>query len=164
METFAIIAGFLILLILNSRWNIRFEILSEKLNVLSMATDRLEHELGTAKKGERKVNEYLASKLGPKHQNISIEADDSSLLGQLEILLAAQADIHRCVTKFANPEIWQGGVPLTRGYDQDNFDEIGFYNDADPKSNFFKKRTNFKSSPVRVSAQPIYSSTIGIAF
>ena len=137
METFAIIAGFAVLWFLNSRWKMQFETLLETVYLLCMATDRLEHELGTAKEGERQVNEYFEGKYGSKHKTVSIEAVDSTFLRKLEVLLAAQADIHRCVTKLANPEIWQGGVPLTKDYYRNNFDKMGFYNDTDPKSYFF---------------------------
>lgn len=139
MENFLIIAGFAVLIFLNSRWKSRFELLSENLYLLSMATDRLENEIGTAKEGEREVNEYLKSKLGAENESISSNSSNSALLEKIQVLLASQADIHKCVRKLANPEIWQNGVPLTQDYDRDNFSDLGFYNDTDPKSPFFNE-------------------------
>ena len=95
-----------------------FQILQESIFLLAMATDRLEKELGTSIKAEEEVNLYMRTKFGDEAEKVSAEFYDSPLNKKLEILLAAQADIHRGVAKIVRPNNWLDGYLITKSSDE----------------------------------------------
>lgn len=116
---FSYTAFFIVIMsFLHWRSSKRFQILQESLFLVCMATDRLEKELGTSKEAVEEVNKYLEEKLGPDASRVSLENYESSLHKKIEILLAAQADIHRGVAKISRPANWLDGYLITKPYDE----------------------------------------------